>query len=1351
MDYRISYGLIWALLLVASTCSAYSDEHDMRVCIGTNGRMSVPSNRQHHYRNLRDRFTNCTHVDGNLELTWLDDSKIDLDFLQHIREVTGYVLISHVDVKNIILPRLQIIRGRTLFKLNIYDEQFGLFVSYSKMDSLELPALRDILSGSVFIFNNQNLCFLQTINWDEIITGPGEISKIVYNFTFPEPVCPKCHASCIAGCWGEGAHNCQKFSKINCSPQCGEGRCFGPNPRDCCHLFCAGGCTGPTQNKCLACRNFYDDGVCKHECPPMQKYNPTNYLWETNPEGKYAYGATCVRNCPEHLLKDNGACVRTCPINKTAKNGECVTCNGPCPKTCPGVGVIHSGNIDTFRGCTIIEGNLEILDQTFNGYQQVFANFSFGERYIKMHPDRLEVFSTLREVTGYINIQGDHTHFTNLSYFRNLEIIGGRQLLDTYFASLYIVKTNLKSLELRSLKQINSGAVVILENKNLCFAGDIDWKKIKKADNHESVISNNREQMDCKRDGLFCSGECTDAGCWGAGSDQCLECKHVKYNGTCLRSCQSQSNLYTMPDKIHCGQCHPECKRSCTGPDETDCLDCAHVRDGKHCLAACPVSKYARNSTCFDCHETCNGCTGPRNTIGENGCITCEKAIINDNKIERCLKAKENCPDGYYDEFVAPKENKEELTILKPLVGKAICRKCHPRCKQCTGYGFHSQICQKCAGYKRGEQCEDECPPDHYADEEHRECFPCHKDCRGCNSAGPNNCVQCWNYKIFEGEPSDNSTSFNCTQTCPTTHPHQNFHSLKQPFCSAISAKADFADGESTETIMYLAIAFVVLLLLFAVLIMSSLHFRQKAKIKKETVGMTRVLAGFEDAEPLRPSNVGANLSKLMVIKEDELSMGDLLGRGAFGEVYKGIWLYESSKNKKSKVPVAIKQLTNGDNSRKYIAGKEFLEEAYIMATVEHVNILRLLAVCMTDKMMLVTQLMQFGSLLEVVKAKKGKICSLKLLSWSTQIAKGMAYLEERRLVHRDLAARNVLVNTMNNVKIADFGLAKLLSNDSDEYVESGRKMPIKWLALECIRNRLFTTKSDVWAFGVTIWEIISFGKRPYEDIAAINVPEEIEAGKKLEMPEICTLEVYCVLLSCWQIDADSRPTFKILVDEFEKFKSDPGRYLHIPGDSYYRSPQYTGHDDKDLIRTLARQHINQESIVDIDMMTNPNRMSQSKPGPSNAQPIANALRQYNLAGRAKLPDDDETDSNREIGLGNIRLDLPLDDDDYLMPTCQSESNATPGYMDLIGTPACVDNPEYLMNNNVSSIQTAFPSTTRVSATAVSSRLPTQTIGIPVLGDKTHALDNIEQDSDREYYNDLQRELQPLQTNETTV
>ena len=148
---------IFSTLCTYSTNLSYSNTESfpffIAVCIGTNGRMSVPSNREHHYRNLRDRYTNCTYVDGNLELTWLQDENLDLSFLQHIREVTGYVLISHVDVTRIVLPSLQIIRGRTLFKLSVHEDNFSLIVTLSKMHNLELPALRGkaIISHSVKI------------------------------------------------------------------------------------------------------------------------------------------------------------------------------------------------------------------------------------------------------------------------------------------------------------------------------------------------------------------------------------------------------------------------------------------------------------------------------------------------------------------------------------------------------------------------------------------------------------------------------------------------------------------------------------------------------------------------------------------------------------------------------------------------------------------------------------------------------------------------------------------------------------------------------------------------------------------------------------------------------------------------------------------------------------------------------------------------------------------------------------------------------------------------------------------------------------------------------------------------
>lgn len=133
---------------------------------------------------------------------------------------------------------------------------------------------------------------------------------------------------------------------------------------------------------------------------------------------------------------------------------------------------------------------------------------------------------------------------------------------------------------------------------------------------------------------------------------------------------------------------------------------------------------------CKPCHPNCvGGCTGPKNVIGDGGCNSCDKAIVGDSqKLETCLHKSEACPDGYfYELWVRP----EEQDVSKP--AKTICRKCHPRCKKCSGYGFHQNVCQQCTNYKKGEQCEDECPMDHYPDEESQECIPCDKECKGCS------------------------------------------------------------------------------------------------------------------------------------------------------------------------------------------------------------------------------------------------------------------------------------------------------------------------------------------------------------------------------------------------------------------------------------------------------------------------------------------------------------------------------------------------------------------------------------------------------------------------------------------
>ncbi|KAF5303726.1 hypothetical protein FQR65_LT00870 [Abscondita terminalis] len=1393
-----------------------------KICIGTNGRWSVPSNLERHYRNLKNRFTNCTYVDGNLELTWLQDENFDLSFLQYIREVTGYVLISHVDLVRVVLPSLQIIRGRTLFKMTDYEQEFALIITTSKMFTIELPALRDVLRGSIVLFNNYNLCHVKTIDWKEIISHPNGHYIYHYNFSSPERNCSPCHENCSAGCWGEGVENCQKFSKENCSPQCYQGRCFGSKPRECCHLFCAGGCVGPKQSDCIACKNFYDEGVCTQECPPMQIYNPTTYSWEPNPHGKYAYGATCVKDCPEHLLKDNGACVRVCPNNKKPEAGECVPCNGPCPKTCTGDVQINAGNIDSFKGCTVIEGYLHILENSFTGYQQFFPNLTFGERYPAMHPDRLDAFNTLREITGFLNIQAYHQDFKNLSYFRNLQVIGGRTLHD-YFSSLYIVKTSLESLDLRSLKRINSGTVAILENKHLCFAEKVNWKKLRKSVEHQFLLQNNRSPQNCTAAGLICHEQCTKDGCWGKGPDQCLACANFKLGDTCLQNCSVIPGIYRADDEV-CERCDEQCGSTCTGPGPEKCDTCKHTRDGPFCVSKCPTTKYEDNGECQNCHQNCvDGCTGPRNTLGPGGCNSCEKAIMHENAtVNVCLHKTEPCPDGFFYEWIGRPQEQENL---KPLAGKAICRKCHPRCKKCTGYGFHELVCQKCTNYKKDEQCEDECPSEYYPNDADQKCLKCNEQCRGCIGPGPKNCSFCEHFKLYDEDPPTLNSSFECITTCPPEFPNPIFSpdSTDHPYCSAEPVAHSQSTLESQSNALTYGVIIGVILVVVIVIVVGTVFYRNCRKLKEteNTLKMTMTMAGLED-EPLRSPIVQPNLAKLRIIKEAEMRRGSILGYGAFGTVYKGVWVPEGES---AKIPVAIKVLREDTGVN---TSKEFLDEAFIMATVDHPNLLQLLAVCMTSQMMLVTQLMPLGCLLDFVRTNREKIGSKLLLNWCTQIARGMAYLEEKRLVHRDLAARNVLVQTPACVKITDFGLAKLLDINEEEYKAAGGKMPIKWLALECIQHRIFTHKSDVWAFGVTVWELLTFGGRPYDSVPARDVPELLEKGERLPQPKICTIDVYMIMIKCWMLDAESRPGFKELADDFAKMSRDPGRYL-VVGDKHMRMQSFPLQDNHDLVRNLVSSMDNSGSqsgeeylqpksraplsVTELTSLSGsiPSTLASFWPsappshtisdGSCSPQNQHNWNRERMRYARAhgldpnsvnignntdcsslQYRDDslsafnkddvgsDEYDAGRsQAQVGSLKLELPVDEDDYLMPSPQqTQMNST--YVDLIGDAKhadeapnnmfrsygdfCktnIDNPEYLMG----------------------AEAPCQTLGIPTVSELVHSnaapADSVnsnltnsyiphkvsEEESDHEYYNDfdrLQRELQPLQQKgETTV
>lgn len=253
-------------------------------------------------------------------------------------------------------------------------------------------------------------------------------------------------------------------------------------------------------------------------------------------------------------------------------------------------------------------------------------------------------------------------------------------------------------------------------------------------------------------------------------------------------------------------------------------------------------------------------------------------------------------------------------------------------------------------------------------------------------------------------------------------------------------------------------------------------------------------------------------------IQRERIELGRCIGEGQFGDVHQGVYL--SPEN--PALAVAIKTCKNctSDSVR-----EKFLQEALTMRQFDHPHIVKLIGVITENPVWIIMELCTLGELRSFLQVRKYSLDLASLILYAYQLSTALAYLESKRFVHRDIAARNVLVSSNDCVKLGDFGLSRYME-DSTYYKASKGKLPIKWMAPESINFRRFTSASDVWMFGVCMWEILMHGVKPFQGVKNNDVIGRIENGERLPMPPNCPPTLYSLMTKCWAYDPSRRPRF---------------------------------------------------------------------------------------------------------------------------------------------------------------------------------------------------------------------------------
>ncbi|XP_026231182.1 ephrin type-B receptor 3 [Anabas testudineus] len=305
----------------------------------------------------------------------------------------------------------------------------------------------------------------------------------------------------------------------------------------------------------------------------------------------------------------------------------------------------------------------------------------------------------------------------------------------------------------------------------------------------------------------------------------------------------------------------------------------------------------------------------------------------------------------------------------------------------------------------------------------------------------------------------------------------------------------------------------------------------------------------------------------------------EVIGAGEFGEVCRG----RLKQPGRREMVVAIKTLKAGYTERQR---RDFLAEASIMGQFDHPNVIRLEGVLTRScPVLIITEFMENGALDSFLRLNDGRFTMTQLVGMLRGIAAGMKYLSDMNYVHRDLAARNILVNSNLVCKVSDFGLSRFLDDTSADptYTSSlGGKIPIRWTAPEAIAFRKFTSASDVWSYGIVMWEVVSYGERPYWDMSNQDVMTAVEQDYRLPPPMDCPMVLHQLMLECWMKERNLRPKFSRIVSTLDKLLRNAASLKVVTstysGDLLRLGGTLPGHNRKspDSSQEIVRQQMSQ-------------------------------------------------------------------------------------------------------------------------------------------------------------------------------